>query len=325
MGVEVFEQSNDILSSASGNNQFRLHQGFHYARNHRTRIQSREGYGRFIERYARLSAPIGNNIYAVPHEDSLIDYLTYRIIMSASGLEFTEVNPLDYGIANCTGGLRVHERKLLTSKARQHFAHRLAGSLSLNHKVTDVVNKNDCVFVDGVRFDYAIDATWGALASHGINTFFEPTVLLYYQSESVGDFALTTVDGPLCSIYPCEEPSLYTLSSVPHTPLGRFDSSEQSWAFLNELTSDMTEDKRIIMEKQIIKYFPNFKDKFEYVGPQFSVKTKISGSTDDRSCYVSKDKRLFRVLSGKIDTIFHASDTILSMIEAESEFKEVFL
>jgi hypothetical protein len=40
---------------------------------------------------------------------------------------------------------------------------------------------------------------------------------------------------------------------------------------------------------------------------------------------VEKDGRVFKVLSGKIDTIFYASDTILSMLEAETELEEMFL
>jgi len=46
--VAIFEQEKDILKFASGNNQFRLHLGFHYARNFRTRQQSRDGYHVFL-------------------------------------------------------------------------------------------------------------------------------------------------------------------------------------------------------------------------------------------------------------------------------------
>ena len=80
MSVKVFERNTRPLHEASGNNQFRLHMGFHYARHYNTRMQSRDGYMRFIERYPSLSGKIENNIYAVPSKDSLIDFLTYRLI-----------------------------------------------------------------------------------------------------------------------------------------------------------------------------------------------------------------------------------------------------
>lgn len=311
----VFEKNNRIMGAASGGNQFRLHQGFHYARNYRTRVQSRDGYARFIERYSRLSATIDHNIYVVPEQDSLIDFLTYRMIMSASGLEFVEVQPADYGITNCNGAMRVNERVLLTEKARTFFFNRLDASLRLDYKVESIILRDDSVSVDGEIFDYVVDSTWGACLPIKRSVFFEPTLLIYYRSKAVINFALTAVDGQLCSIYPCEEPELFTLSSVTHTPLGRFITSSDAWRYIAKLPSALISDKRKLMEAQIEKYYPTFRDQFEYVGPQLSVKTKIEGSSDDRSCYVEKDGRAFKVLSGKIDTIFHASDRVLSFLE----------
>ena len=84
--VTLFDSESSLLSKASGNNQFRLHQGFHYARNYRTRVQSRDGYMRFIERYPTLSDSVKTNLYAVPDNDSLVDFLTYRLIMTSSGI-----------------------------------------------------------------------------------------------------------------------------------------------------------------------------------------------------------------------------------------------
>lgn len=56
LGLEtrIFEKANDILTFASGNNQYRLHLGFHYVRSFRIRQQSRDGYFRFLERYEIL-------------------------------------------------------------------------------------------------------------------------------------------------------------------------------------------------------------------------------------------------------------------------------
>jgi hypothetical protein len=53
------------------------------------------------------------------------------------------------------------------------------------------------------------------------------------------------------------------------------------------------------------------------MGIQLAVKTKPIGSFDDRSCHVYREGRKFVVMSGKIDTIFFATERILSMIEAE--------
>ena len=42
--VILFEKNNEYLSEASGKNQYRLHMGFHYARNYKTRNGNQESW-----------------------------------------------------------------------------------------------------------------------------------------------------------------------------------------------------------------------------------------------------------------------------------------
>jgi len=314
-GVTIFEYHPRLLHLASGNNQFRLHLGFHYPRHYGTRMQSREGFSRFVERYPALSRPVAENIYAVPRGDSLIDFLTYKLIMTSSGIEFTELYEHPAVLANLEGCLRAPERVLLIDRARRYFTDRLGGNLVLGHRVTSIAETEGAVHVDGQRFDFVIDATWGHLTKPPIELFYEPTLLLYYEANC--DFpAITLVDGPLCSIYPTEDPGLYTLSSVPHTPLGRFGTGTAARAALAAVDATLIASKVEVMEQQITRYVPGFKDVFRFVGPQLSIKTKPTGSFDDRSCHVFKSGRVFSVMSGKIDTIFYAVERILALIEA---------
>ena len=125
--VNIFEKNSDILGEASGNNQFRLHLGFHYARHNRTRIQSRDGYARFTERYPTLSKPISNNLYVVPKYDSLVDFDTYRLIMFSSGIHFQELRKNEWPeyLKDVDGVLKVDEHVLLIEEARKHFKQKL--------------------------------------------------------------------------------------------------------------------------------------------------------------------------------------------------------
>ena len=127
------------------------------------------------------------------------------------------------------------------------------------------------------------------------------------------------VDGPLGSIYPTEDPSLFTLSTVRHTPLGRFTTGAEAGAALAAVDRDLVAAKVKAMEEQMVAYVPAFRDVFRFVGPQLSIKTKPTGSFDDRSCYVFREGRIFSVMSGKIDTIFFAAERILSAIEAMAQ------
>ena len=314
--VKLFEQHDRLFHEASGNNQFRLHQGFHYARHSATRMQSRDGCSRFIERYPDLSAPVANNIYAVPVGDSLLDYDTYRLVMTSTGLHFDEVTGSDLDLTNIAGAMRTSERVLNLTRARSYFESALGDCLRLGEPVRSLVNTSRGVEIDGERFDFAIDASWGHFQGVPAQVFYEPTLLLYYEGPP-GFPAVTLVDGPLCSIYPTEIDTLYTLSSVPFTPLGRCETAGEARAARDAVTSALVEQRRVAMEHQISRYVPGFKDLFRFAGPQLAIKTKPHGAFDDRSCHVFQTGNVFSVLSGKIDTIFFAVERILALIEAD--------
>ncbi|WP_162894697.1 FAD-dependent oxidoreductase [Rhizobium terrae] len=318
--VELFEQSDRLLSEASGNNQFRLHLGFHYARHHNTRLQSRDGYFRFMERYSDLSKAVLQNVYAVPQTDSLIDFQTYRMIMTSTGLDFREGESVPIEISNIEGFLFAPERVLLIEKAREYFRKQLEGHLNLSSKVKEIKDLGEHVTVNGRRFDFVIDATWGHFSSPGMDVFYEPTMLLYFEGPA--DFpAITLVDGPLCSIYPTEEPEIFTLSSVPHTPLGRYATAGEARRGRDSVTNEVVIEKVEQMTRQVSQYVPEFRDGFRFMGPQLSIKTKPIGAYDDRSCHVWKRGRIFSVLSGKIDTVFFAVERILSFLEAGNDLR----
>lgn len=312
--VSVFERNHRPLHEASGNNQFRLHIGFHYARHHGTRLQSRDGFLRFIERYPTLSAEIPENIYAVPRNTSLMDFTTYKLIMVSSGIDFVELPSGHSLLADVEGAMLTKERVLLIDRARGHFVKRLGQTLRLGCQVTSLKQLSTQVHVNGERFDYVIDASWGHHHSLPIEIYYEPTMLLYYEAKAQHP-AVTLVDGPLASIYPTEDPDIFTLSSVIHTPLGRFSTSKEAWAARNAVNVELVENKRRAMEEQITINVPGFRDNFSFVGVQLAIKTKPVGSFDDRSCYVYQDGRIFSVMSGKIDTIFFATERILSLLE----------
>jgi hypothetical protein len=87
---------------------------------------------------------------------------------------------------------------------------------------------------------------------------------------------------------------------------------------LNSVTNDLISQKRSLMEDQITKNVPYFRDVFTFAGVQLSMKTKPVGKSDDRSCYVYQDRRIISVMSGKIDTVFFATERILSILEAQN-------
>jgi len=313
LDVDVYEKEAYIFTGASGKNQFRLHQGFHYARNFRTRVQSRDGFFRFIERYGDLTKEVPNNFYLVPKGDSLIDFQTYKSIMTSSGLSFRDSLPPGEIVFDC-GAIVTDERVLLVEKARQFFLELIGSKIQFDWKGDLLINETN-VFIAGKSYNYLIDCTWG---HHRLpeGFFYESTLLLYFCLKNGANFnkALTFVDGPLCSIYPTEDPNIFTLSSVPYTPIVKSRNLLEVRGSINHFSGEELESRKSLMVSQVEKYFPNFSDFFEFEAPQFSIKTKPRGDDDDRSCYVSKLGPYITVLSGKIDNVFEASHRVGDMI-----------
>lgn len=312
--VALFDRNSNLMQDASGNNQFRLHLGFHYARHHATRLQSRDGFQRFIERYPTLSAEVPQNIYAVPEQGSLLDFSTYKLVMAASGIDFVEIHDMPDFLKSVEGCLLTRERVIHLHRARSFFQERLNDNLVLETEVKSVRNVGAHVEVNDVRFDYVVDATWGHLRKLPIDVYFEPTLLLYYEGRNVP--AVTLVDGPLCSVYPTEDPGIYTLSSVIHTSLGRYATAAEARARHGQVDLGLVNAKRAAMEAQVSVNCPVFSDLFRFAGIQLAIKTKPIATYEDRSCYVFQEGRIFSVMSGKIDTIFFAVERILSLMAA---------
>lgn len=314
--VRLFDANTRPLLEASGNNQFRLHLGFHYPRHNGTRVQSRDGFARFMRRYPSLSRAVVGNYYAIARNESLLDFETYKAVMASSGVGFRTVDSPTLDLREVEGVLDTDERVLNTEAARQLFMRRLGNVMALGQRVSSIQQDADGVRVDGKRYDFVVDATWGHLTRPDVPLFYEPTMLLYYEGP-LDHPALTIVDGPLCSVYPTEDPKVYTLSSVTHTPLGQTDSAAQARRMRDEVSSDMVEAVRQRMCAQIERYLPSFAQDFRFLGPQLAIKTKPMGLSDNRSCSVQRFGRVISVMSGKIDTIFYASDCVLDIL---SEF-----
>jgi hypothetical protein len=304
------------LAGASGNNQFRLHMGLHYPRSLLTRQQTLDGYHRFLQRYPELTTDIPHNLYAVDARDSLLDFGTFCQVMGASAIPVEPVAAESFGLRQVEGVVRCEEKSLLTENARRHFRKELGAALQLGRRIEQVEPRADHLRVDGEQFDALINTTWFAFrpTPRLREQWYEPTVLFYYQTPR-SDLAITVMDGPFCSIYPCGDGRV-TLSSVPFTPLGRFADAAAAHHRLDTITTAEIDALRHAMEEQARRYYPAFDDIFTFDGVQRSVKTKLPTGSEARPCFIDQVEREIWVFSGKIDTVFAAEVEVLQRIEA---------
>lgn len=95
-----------------------------------------------------------------------------------------------------------------------------------------------------------------------------------------------------------------------------FKTIDESNEIINKLSIDYIINKMVpLFEKDILRYYPNFKKRFEYFGYNTAIATKIKSQTEFRSSIVFCENKNIHVFSGKVNNIFNASDKILHIIK----------
>jgi L-2-hydroxyglutarate oxidase LhgO len=71
--VTLYEKNKTLFEETSYNNQNRLHLGFHYSRNFKTRKLCLNTFDRFLKDYSFLTKELPKNLYCIPENESIID------------------------------------------------------------------------------------------------------------------------------------------------------------------------------------------------------------------------------------------------------------
>ena len=90
--VDLFEKNNDILTAASGINQYRLHRGHHYPRSSETIETSIKSDPSFREEYGEAIISDTEHYYCVAKENSLISGAKYLATCDKHGLVYERAN-----------------------------------------------------------------------------------------------------------------------------------------------------------------------------------------------------------------------------------------
>jgi len=299
--VVLYEEEN-VFSKTSLKNQNRLHLGFHYARSSLTRDLCKNTFNRFLNEYNDLVSNIPNNIYAIPETNSLIDLETYLKIFN--GWSYEKVTP-GY-LKNIEGSIKVDEKYIDPIKSKKFFTEKLEDVI-----VKKKITKGDLAKLQK-DYDLVLNCTNNVLNKNE-NVDYQLNSLFVYEKISNAEFgALTLVDGPLFSIFPYLN-GTYLVSHVKYSP----DSSIEN------------EKKAELIEKDILKYFPNFKKHFKLVGVNESYKSKVKNLADPRVPVIVREDNLINIFTGKIQGIFQIEDYIKKEIldvnrTTEEDLKALF-
>ena len=287
----LLESNNEIFMGSSGHNQNRLHLGYHYPRSYSTRIQSRNGYSKFVDKYGMCLADVPNNIYSI-HKDSILDAQTYLSIFRNEGYVYREAPLIS---AKHTASIFVNEKYINATIAKKYFSDFFEKKILYNQA---------CRWEDGellangdrISYDLLIDCTYGGMIPN-LNYF--KRGFISFIVKKIGDInfgALTVMDGPFYSIYPYSG-DFFTVTGVVEGVVDGWVDSAVAYSIYLKLS------------KKIQLDFPAYDIVFEYFDYFFSWKN-LPISHDDRRDTVIRmlKKNVISVSGGKIDTIFQVDE-----------------
>jgi len=286
--VTLFERNETLISETSLINQNRLHYGYHYARNHATRMLCKNTFERFMMDYGHLTENINNNFYAVSEDESLLDADTIRLIFK--DWPHAEV---DAGLLNHTSMVMHTIEKYISPTATGKHFDELLLPIVRREEIS-----NGSLELLQQDYDFVFDCTNNALLPPRDGDYFEAVVMFIYRPLKTIPFgALTFIDGNLFSIYPYGS-SMFSLS---HVSLGVIETKNVH-SFGNNYGKLTTH--RQLMEDHVVRYWPDFEDHLKYVFPVVSIKAKSKNASAQRTPIFRQHGNLLSFYTGKIQGIY---------------------
>jgi len=326
--VDLFEKENDILKSASGINQFRLHRGYHYPRSPDTVRECLESESSFRGEYGLAVIDSGRHYYCIARDDSLISGIEYENFCRSHNLYFKRnkshfINqyPLDLCLEVNEGRIDPFRLKnLCISKIKLYGI-----NVRLNTRA-DSRNLRGYDFVVLATYS-SVNELAGEMSGTARKLQFEvcekPVVRL---PEVFGETSIVVMDGPFMCIDPMGCSNNYLLGNV------KWAIHQANVGYIPEIGSEFTP----LLNRDIVKNPPvtNF-DKFiasgcefipilhqaVHLGSMYTVRAVLPGidSTDGRPTIVSKlNNQVISVFSGKIGTCVSAAQQVLDIIKPRS-------
>ncbi len=291
--VTVFDRS-DVFAGASGHNQDRVHQGYHYPRSAKTRAEIKYCHDRFVREYPTVEVP--QNVFAVANR-SLIDFPTYTAICRSAGLEFEECDPDRFGLKNVEGCVLTKERVVNTPAVVERFRGQLMCHLEIRDVTVPELER---------EFEAVLNCSNLRIPDPELEVFYEAAMVVE-ATGPIGFPSLTIMDGPFPTVLATPKPGVYTLSQVKHTAVAKCATFEKAQNVLNGTHWSYRAPMFLDALDEFVSHFSSF---FEVTGARCAVRTKPINDTDSRECLTHVVGRTMNISCGKFMSVFIAADRV---------------
>lgn len=328
--VDVFERESRPMRRAATNNQARLHLGFHYPRSPETVRQTVEGYHDFKKEFAQCVDFPSQNIYAV-HREGLVGFDCYLKAMDAFSLPYQicgeEVRRYFRDPSEVEGAIRVDEGVIDLRKLDAMILASMRTDIRCSTRVESIDSEAGTLVANGSLegpYDFIINTTYvdpnlGLSVSNHFDLKYEIAAMIEMEAPFGQDVALTIMDGPFVSLYPCGQ-ALATLSSVVHTPFMRFDTVEEFEALWPDAEMHANQagvfDKILKHGEEMLSIDRGFlRCRRLLLAPKAKLREDVDAS---RISSVRKQGRLISVLCGKLDAVHAVANEVRALLPIAS-------
>ena len=315
--VELFEKNNELLQSASGSNQYRIHRGYHYPRSPDTVNDIIESESSFKEIFSDAMLTDFEHYYCIAKENSLTSAKQFLDFCNKFQLEYTPSQLQFMNEDSIEMCIRVKESVYDPEKLRQVCWKKLKDQnvkIHLSNKVSDDLFE---------KFDRVV-----ICAYTGINQLLKqyPTQQNEYQfelcekpvvklPESFKNKSVVIMDGPFMCIDPLGNTGLHLLCNVVHeihqTNIGKYPSINKKFVDLIDkgIVKNPSQTNFPKFIESTIDFIPEI-TKAKHVGSMFTyraVPPRVE-ETDARPTIVKEiNNKIVTVFSGKITTCVEAA------------------
>jgi hypothetical protein len=315
--VDLYEAQSDILQSASGINQYRVHRGYHYPRSKETILSCKNGQNKFIKYYRRCILDEYEHFYSIAEEDSLTSPSEYLSILDEVKLEWRVVEKQK----GCAITLQVNENLFDNKILYDICKERTKGvgiKIFTNNRIQSLESLKD--------YSHIVIATYANLndLDSELNNYqFELCEKpLFRLPDIYKNKSIVVIDGPFMCFDPFSNTEFHLGGNVVHaihnTNIGKLPDIPH--VFKEYLNKGIIENPKITNAKMFIhsakKFFPAI-EKAQHIGSMFTIRTVLPNKdkTDERPTIIRSQKNAFVIFSGKIANCVQAADNIITEIK----------
>lgn len=325
--VDLYESNSEILSAASGINQYRLHRGYHYPRSKSTALSSKYSEDSFREEYAEAIIDTNEHYYTIAREGSKVTGEQFLNFCKECDLEHEQVSLDEHvdsksidltikGVESLMDPVKLKEialKKLTESKVNV-----ILNTTFMPEQIDDYDIVVNCTYANA---NFILERYPEAQKDYQFEVCEKPILKLppKYKGKSI-----VVMDGPFFCIDPYSDTDLHVMGNVVHaihaTNVGPFPIiPEEIKPLLNKgiiKNSPVTNIKHFLEVAK--RFMPDLKDA-EYVGSMYTVRTVLPNvdKTDERPTLVGKiGDKIIHVFSGKIGNCVDAANEVLKLVQA---------